>query len=62
MHYIECKEHFVTQIQCDPDGWVTGARVDEVHENWAEGREAWNEEKAGSPYPLEDGMWLYHLT
>ncbi|SJL17039.1 uncharacterized protein ARMOST_20580 [Armillaria ostoyae] len=62
MHYIKCKEHLITQIQCDPDGWVTGARADEVHKNWAAGREAWNEEKAGGAYPLEDGMWSYHLT
>ncbi|PBK63880.1 hypothetical protein ARMSODRAFT_893717 [Armillaria solidipes] len=62
MYYTECKEHFITQIQCDPDGWVPGERLDEIRKNWAAGREAWNEEKAGGPYPLEDGMWSYHLT
>ncbi|KAK0447228.1 kinase-like domain-containing protein [Armillaria borealis] len=62
MYYIECKEHFIGQIQCDLDGWVPGERLDEIHANWAAGREAWNEEKAGGPYPLEDGMWSYHLT
>ncbi|PBK86338.1 hypothetical protein ARMGADRAFT_534458 [Armillaria gallica] len=62
MYYNECKEHFIGQIQCDPDGWVPEERLDEIRANWAAGREAWNEEKAGGPYPLEDGMWSYHLT
>ncbi len=62
MYYNECKEHFIGQIQCDPDGWVPEERLDEIRANWAAGREAWNEEKAVGPYPLQDGMWSYHLT
>ncbi|KAK0184557.1 hypothetical protein F5146DRAFT_1145413 [Armillaria mellea] len=62
MYYNGCKEDFRGQIQCDPDGWVPGERLDEIRTNWAAGREVWNEEKAGSSYPLRDGMWSYHLT
>ncbi len=49
-------------IRGDPDGWMSRENAGVMRQRWAVAREKWNEDEAGGSFPLDDGMWSFHLT
>ncbi|KAK0447244.1 kinase-like domain-containing protein [Armillaria borealis] len=60
--YQQRRDEALAMIRGDPDGWMSEENTEVMRQRWAVAREKWNEDGAGGLFPLEDGMWSFHLT